>query len=157
MAYDAEGKYFFDPMTDSEDAALLDQTDKMGAAMQYKQGQIDQQAAAQNEEAEWNQAFEESGLTREEFFESANLNPEEAQKDRLKAKKYIVSNAAARKGKKATPTQTETTRTQSPQRKVVDNSSRETRDRLKDVSNKRLLTPDEEFEAVEAGLKGMGI
>ena len=160
MAYDAEGNYEFNPMVDSADAAdqadldntkrLIRQAEKAGKEIEEEKNM---QAQNQFSNSMWQATCEADGIKSPAELEQIKQVDPDRYNNIIVGYHQNMAESIKGASKEATPTAT----VKAPQRKVVDNSSRETLDRLKEISNKRPLTEDEEQAGVEATLKGTGI
>ncbi len=97
MAFYPDGTYHFNPAIDSEDAALLEQANKMEHVVAFKQGQTNLQQAAERRGRDLAEALKEEGFSQAEADQVINEDPEfAAQLD----KKLIQTQVKALKGHK---------------------------------------------------------
>ena len=154
MAYDQQNNYYFNPEIDSEDAALLDQTDKLGAAMNYKQQKMAAANSAQVMGEGWQEALKSANITQDEYNALCNQDPQRATNLIKGAMKAVAQTVASRKGKPA-PQRTSESQAQSQPKTVVVQPDLKRFDDLKEKSNKTGLSEDEELEGVKIATAGI--
>jgi len=75
MAYDEQGRYYFQPEIDEADSEALAQFDKMGHAAQFRKGQATRQAYNQFMDQSWQEALKAEGMSNQEYTQLFGQDP----------------------------------------------------------------------------------
>lgn len=151
MAYDNNGEYYFNPQIDSEDAALLEQSNKLEGVQAYKNQAAAQQASTRAMGEHWNAALKEAGIDQATYDQLCAQNPAGAARLIRGSMTAVTKAIASHKGRPPAPQkgQPQPTRETAP----VANSGR--LNQLKEKAAKGILTEEEQLEGIGALTEGL--
>jgi hypothetical protein len=150
MAYDREGKYYFDPEMDVSDKQALEDAERLEKAMQYRQAQQNQAQMNKFGAEAWQSALQEAGLTQEEYNRLYANDPQGSQELIKQSMKAVAKAVAQRKGQPLNQ------RPAQPQRRAAPQQSPKSREYIEQqkqaVNQGKVLSDDEQLDALDAVL-----